>query len=121
MSEATAGNKRRPYVWLCSTPKINCTGTSTTLNAMMKGGHAKCHSSAEGVFKCTKAYYMNVLGYKTGDDSRSLFPPDGGEVLVLSRPGRSGAKMRNGKAGTRNMPHIRGHKAGCRGGTIVLT
>lgn len=113
--------KRKPYVYLCGVPKEHCSGSSAPFNAMLKGGVGRAHSSSEAAFSCHKNWLVNVLGYTVKGDSRTLHPPDGGPARVLTKASRFGAKMRNGKGGTRNMPHVRGHRAGARGGTIVST
>jgi len=112
--------KRKPYCHLCGTPREHCGGAPATMNAMLKGGQtSKAHLTAEQAFACYRNYLVNVKGYTCPDDSRALHPPDGGPVRILTKPTRFGAKMRNGKEGTRNMPHVRGHRAGSRGGTIT--
>lgn len=119
---AASGGKRKPAVFLCGSPREHCTGSVATVNAGMRGTNAmRCHSSPEGAFQCHKNYLITVLHYTPCDDQRSLRPPDGGPVRVLTKPSRFGAKLRNGKEGTRNMPHVRGHRAGARGGVIVST
>ncbi len=122
MAEGTT--KRKPYMYLCGTPKQYCSGAQSPLNAGMRGASSgKTHLSPEGAFSCHKKYLVVVLGFTPGDDTRSLFPPadgsQGTEVRILTKATRFGARLRNGKEGTRNMPHVRGHHAGSRGGCIV--
>lgn len=106
-------------MYLCGTPREFCTGSPTTVNSGLRGKDvSKTHGSPEGCFGCCKNYLVNVLKY-VKVDSRAFAPPDGGPVRVLTKPCRFGAKLRNGKEGTRNMPHVTGHGAGARGGTII--
>ena len=107
--------ERKPYAYLCGTPKDHCSGTQGNVNAAL-GGTRKVHSSSENAFKCHKDYLIRI-GY-TVVDSRGLRAPDGSGIRVLTKPIRFGAKLRNGKEGTRNMSSTRSGK-GIKGGCIV--
>src|SRR6478735_8356039 len=97
---------RRPYLYLCGTLAEYCTGSLTPLNHGLEKLSLKSHSSSEESFKCAKRALL-AQGY-TQIDSRAFQPPDGGPIRVLTKKARFGGKMRNGKEGTRNMPHKRG-------------
>lgn len=97
---------RRPYLYLCGTPAAYCTGSLTPLNHGLEKEGLRAHSSTDESFKCAKRALL-AQGY-TQVDSRSFQPPDGGPIRVLTKKIRFGGKMRNGKEGTRNMPHKRG-------------
>lgn len=77
----------------------------------------KTHLSPEQAFKC-HAKHLVKIGYEQLS-SREYRAPDGSGIKVLTKQTRFGAKLRNGKQGTRNMPHVRGHRAGARGGVII--
>ena len=85
----------------------------------------KTHLESQQAFACHKAYLISALGYVSTDDARTLKPGPttpserGEECIVLTKQSRFGARLRNGKEGTRNMPHVRGHRAGSRGGIII--
>lgn len=93
----------------------------TPTNAGLRGGVNKAHVSHDAAFDCMRGYLLKT-GW-TQLDTRAYKPPPGhpagSEIRVLTKRSRFGAKLRNGKEGTRNMPHVRGHKAGARGGIIV--
>lgn len=117
---------RKPYVHACGTPREHCSGAITTVNAGMRGSTAiKAHMESQQAFACHKNWLVSVLGYLSTDDARTLkpgpnTPPErGDECVVLTKQSRFGARLRNGKEGTRNMPHVRGHRAGARGGIII--
>lgn len=97
---------RRPYLYLCGVDETYCTGSLTPLNAGLRKDLPKAHSSTTEAFNCMKNSLLQQ-GY-TQVDSRSFAPPDGGPIRVLTKKIRFGGKMRNGKEGTRNMPHKRG-------------
>jgi hypothetical protein len=96
---------RRPYMYLCGVSKDLCTGTLTQLNNGMPDG-TKIHSSTTAAFNCAK-HSLLAQGY-TQVDARAFQPAGGGPIRVLTKKIRFGGKMRNGKEGTRNMPHKRG-------------
>jgi len=97
---------RRPYLYLCGTAEEYCTGTLTPLNHSLDKDKIKAHSSTTEAFNCMK-HSLLAQGY-TQVDARAFRPPDGGPIRVLTKKIRFGGKMRNGKEGTRNMPHKRG-------------
>lgn len=110
--------ERKPYAYLCGTPKEHCSGALTTCNAGMRGASVtKSHLDPTAAFKC-HAKYLVKIGYEQLSP-REFRAPDGSGIKVLTKQSRFGAKLRNGKEGTRNMPHVRGHRAGARGGIIV--
>jgi hypothetical protein len=96
---------RRPYVYLCGVSKEYCTGMLTPLNHSLPEG-TRSHSSTTEAFRCAKNSLL-AQGY-TQVDARAYQPPGGGPIRVLTKKIRFGGKMRNGKEGTRNMPHKRG-------------
>lgn len=77
----------------------------------------KTHLTPEQAFKCHAKYLVKV-GY-VQLSTREFRAPDGSGIKVLTKQSRFGGKLRNGKEGTRNMPHVRGHRAGARGGIII--
>ncbi len=107
---------RRPYMFMCGTPKDKCIGSPESVNAALAGPR-KLHVSSQAAFDCHKKYLMS-LGYTQVNDSRALSPPDGGEVRILTKPSRFGARLRNGKEGTRNMSNTKIKGGGSRGGLI---
>jgi hypothetical protein len=109
--------ERKPYAFMCGTPKEHCSGSPGNVNAAL-GGNRKIHGSSEEAFKCHKQYLIDKMGYTQGDDARALHAPNDGPVRILTKPSRFGAKLRNGKEGTRNMSSVR-IKNGSRGGIIV--
>lgn len=110
--------ERKPYACACGTPKEYCSGGVTTVNAGMRGGNVmKAHLDPTQAFKCHAKYLVKV-GY-IQLSPREFRAPDGSGIKVLTKQSRFGAKLRNGKEGTRNMPHVRGHRAGARGGVII--
>lgn len=97
---------RRPYMHLCGVSKEYCTGTLQPLNHSLDKDDLRVHSSSEGAFNCMRNSLL-AQGY-TQVDARAFQPPGGGPIRVLTKKIRFGGKMRNGKEGTRNMPHKRG-------------
>lgn len=111
-------SERKPYVYLCGTPKEHCSGALTTCNAGMRGASVtKSHLGPDDAFRCHGKYLVKIGFIQLSP--REFKAPDGSGIRVLTKPSRFGAKLRNGKEGTRNMPHVRGHRGGARGGVIV--
>lgn len=97
---------RKPYAYLCGVDREHCTGTLTALNHGLEKLELKVHSSTTESYNCKK-HSLLKQGY-TQIDSRAFQPPGGGPIQVLTKKIRFGGKMRNGKEGTRVMPHKRG-------------
>ena len=92
--------KQGIYKHVCGTPKEFCGGSNTNVNHGL-GGVIKTHNSPEDAFVCYKRYLIKQ-GY-TATGSQTFAAPNGGPVLILTKKGRFGAKLRTGKEATRNM------------------
>lgn len=108
--------ERKPPCFLCGVPKDKCAGTLSTVNAAL-GGNKKAHTSSEDAFACHRRFLVGE-GYKQVG-TRAFDPQNGGPVLIISKKSRFGARLRNGKEGTRNMSGVRAKGNGARGGVIV--
>ena len=109
-AKSGGGRKSKPPVFLCGVEKELCTGPLCAVSAAM-GGKRKAHGSSIEAFKCMQQSLL-----RTGWEQispREFRSPDGGPIRVLTKQSRFGAKLRNGKEGTRNMPQ------GNRGGVIA--
>jgi hypothetical protein len=111
-----SANKRKPYLHTCGVPKDSCSGTSSRVN-MALGTSRKLHPSPEDAFRCRQRYLIKE-GYRQLGP-RDFQDPNTGEVLVLTKPSRYGAMLRNGKEGTRNMSNVKIRGGGRRGGNIA--
>lgn len=100
------------YAFMCGTPKDSCSGSKYNVSHGMGGG-AKAHGSSEEAFRCHKRYLVSA-GYKIVG-SRELINPESGAIHIMTKRTRFGAKLRNGKAATRNQP------MGVRAGVIIST
>jgi len=70
------------------------------VNAMLNREKSKrLHVSPRDAFRCYSRYLIEIAGFERVG-SKEFRPPGGGEILVLTRPGRYGGKMRKGKPGT---------------------
>lgn len=101
--------KQGKYVFACGTPKEHCQGNNRAMNNGIRT--INVHGTTEDAFNCHKRYLLKT-GY-TQVDSRGFASPDNGPILVLTKKSRYGAKLRNGKQATRNMP------LNARGGIII--
>lgn len=97
---------RRPYIYLCGVSEQFCTGFLAPLNHALDKDRLKGHASTTEAFNCAR-HSLLAQGYAQLG-SREFQPPGGGPIRVLTKRIRFGGKMRNGKEGTRNMPHKRG-------------
>lgn len=107
---------RKPYVYMCGVPRDKCTGGQENLNAGLQGPR-KVHPTSEAAFNCHKNFLISQ-GY-TQVGSRDFSPPDGGPVRVLTKKSKFGARLRNGKEGTRNMSNVKIKGGGRRSGQIL--
>jgi len=101
MAEADSRAGSGKTVYLCGTPKENCSGGLAQLSNGLKGRGLCGHPSPSEAFKCHRNYLV-----KTGWEqlsSREFRPKDGGPIRILTKQSRFGAKMRPGK-GMRSMP-----------------
>ena len=110
--KAAPGARRRPPIYMCGTPREDCIGALMATNHGLSNGKVMAHSRHEQSFACAKRHLLR-LGY-TQIDSRAFRSPNPDEpTRVLTKKSRFGAKLRNGKEGTRNQP------GGKRGGVVV--
>lgn len=110
-----SGTKRMPYMHMCGVPRELCSGRTNSRVNMALGTVRKLHPTPEDAFKCHQRYLIS-LGFKQLGP-REFLTPDG--VRILNKPSRFGAKLRNGKEGTRNMSNVKIKGGGRRGGNIV--
>lgn len=100
---------RCPAVYACGVEVELCTGSvgkgfnHSIINSTSK---IRVHASPEGAFNCKKNSLLRK-GY-TMLGTREFRPPDGGPILILTKPSRFGARLRMGKEGSRNMPRSGG-------------
>lgn len=62
----------------------------------------KGHGSSPQAFACHRRYLLK-MGY-TQIGGQAFRAPDDRPTLILTKKGRFGGKLRNGKEGTRNQP-----------------
>ena len=111
-------SERRPYMYSCGVPGHACSGQHSTLNAGLRDTSQKrVHNTPEAAFRCHKNYLISI-GYELVG-SRELRAPDGSGIRVLTKPSRFGARLRNGKEGTRNMSNTKIRGGGRRSGNIA--
>ena len=106
-------------MYTCGVPSAFCSGSFTTTNAALKDSSQKrVHNTPEAAFKCHGHYLVAGLGF-TQVSAREFLAPDGSGLRVLTKPSRFGARLRNGKAGTRSMSDAKIRGGGRRGGNIA--
>lgn len=96
--------------YICGTPKQHCLGNECVLSShMRKSPQPKVHATSEEAFKCHARYLVNVMGYERRGN-REFSPPDGSEIVILTKKCRFGGELRGGKRseksskGSRLMP-----------------
>jgi CTP:molybdopterin cytidylyltransferase MocA len=98
----------KPAKYLCGVEPQLCTGGSfigSKAMATMASKGVRTHSSPEQAHACMQRSLVQQ-GYQKIDNCQ-FRPPDGGPVLVLTRPGKYGGMLRSGKEGGRHMPKYR--------------
>jgi hypothetical protein len=105
-----------PYKHACGVPGTHCTGDRINVSAGLTGtSQCRAHASPEEAFRCRTSWLV-ATGY-TRVGSRAFAPPDGGPVLVLTKPCRFGNRLRGGK-GSRWMSNVKIRGGGLRSGTV---
>lgn len=98
----------------CGVPSGLCSGSMARVNAAL-GSSKRLHSTPEEAFRCHQRYLVGQGFQQLGP--REFLTPDG--VRVLTKPSRFGARVRNGKEGTRNMSNVKIRGGGRRGGNVA--
>lgn len=81
----------------CGVPENECTG-SLMQTSQKHQGSKKGHPDGHAARRCFVNYMIRVKGYKRGNKSNELIPPNPDDpVMVLTRVSRFGAKFRKGK------------------------
>lgn len=108
-------NNPIPYKYACGVHE-DCTGERGALSSGLQGAGIRLHDSPESAFACMKASLLRQ-GY-TQLDGRAFSPPDSGEVRILTRPSKFGARLQGGK-GRRWMSNAKARGRKARGGIVV--
>ena len=103
MAEVRAGHTAKMYV--CNTPFNDCTGGNNK-----NGGKRKLHSSRAEAFRCYTRW-LKSQGY-TQLKPTQYAPPDGGPVLLISKPSKYGLRMK-GEGPKGKGRYIRHHNSEC--------
>lgn len=82
----------------CNTPPEKCSGKIIKVNHAQVNKILKAHSRPQEAFICYSSYLQNQGYRKVG--TREFLPAGGeGPILVISRPGKYGLRLRKGKEG----------------------
>jgi hypothetical protein len=87
--------RKRPHKYICGVPDSYCIGSATNASNGLRKSH-KMHGSPQQAFKCYARYLLGQ-GY-TQVGPREFAAPNGGEIMVLTKKCRFGARCRGGKA-----------------------
>lgn len=84
--------------YLCGCPKDVCNGAgAAATNAM--GKFVKTHASSKEAYNCYTSWLKSQGYTKVENTSNEFRPPNGGPILLINRPGKFGAILRQGKIG----------------------
>lgn len=99
--------------YMCGTPADTCGGGKMETNM----GWQNVHSSPQDAFKCYRRWLIKQ-GY-TLVGTRELRPPNGGPILVLTKPSHFGGEMRGGKKAQNLSKSKRLNPKGGRAGLMI--